>query len=131
MPSHAEMTRAVEEYVAAFGAGNAARIAALFAENAVVEDPVGSEPKRGMAAIAAFYEMSVATGAKLELEGPVRTAADSALFAFSVHLEMQGKPMRIDVIDRFGFDADGKVSSMQAWFGPENMHMLNGSQDHA
>ena len=29
--------------------------------------------------------------------------------------------MHIDVIDVFKFNADGKVSSMRAFWGPENM----------
>lgn len=121
MPSHQEMVDVVDAYVSAFDRGDADAVAELFAADAVVEDPVGTPPHVGREAILGFYAASMQTGAKLKLEGPVRTTADSAAFAFSVHLDHQGAAMRIDVIDIFRFGADGKVVSMQAYFGPANM----------
>lgn len=120
-PDPAAMEAAVHEYVAAFAAGAPERVAALFAEGAVVEDPVGSPPKVGHDAILEFYTASMQTGAKLRLEGPIRTCADHAAFAFSVLLNLGGKDMRVDVIDTFRFNAEGKVTEMRAYFGPSNM----------
>ena len=97
-------------------------MAELFADDAAVGDPVGSPPHQGREAIRAFYAASMQTGAKLKREGLVRTTADAAAFAFSVHLTLENGPMRIDVIDIFRFDAAGKVAAMQAYFGPANMH---------
>ncbi|TCJ37051.1 steroid Delta-isomerase [Parafrankia sp. BMG5.11] len=117
-----QMEAAVHEYVAAFEAGDADRIGALYAEHATVEDPVGSPLKNGRTEILEFYRSSVATGAKLKLEGPVRVVADYAVFPFSVNLHWEGSDKRIDVIDTFRFDADGKVTEMRAFWGPANMH---------
>lgn len=122
MPSAEAMIAAVETYVAAFARGDAAMAADLFADDARVEDPVGSPPKVGKAAIADFYRLSMATGAKLVLDGPVRTAADHAAFAFHVDLDWQGQRQRIDVIDIFRFDDDGRIAEMRAFFGSHNMH---------
>ena len=116
MPDPAKMAAAVHEYVAAFAAHSADRVVALYAEDAVVEE--------GLAAIRAFYEGSIDTGATLELTGPVRVAHDIAAFAFSVHLEWQGAKQRIDVIDTFRFNDDNKVVEMRAYWGPTNMHAL-------
>ncbi|WP_062343304.1 steroid Delta-isomerase [Novosphingobium sp. CCH12-A3] len=116
------MEAAVHEYVAAFDAGAPERVAALFAEDATVEDPVGTEPKVGQAAILEFYTASMQTGAKLRLEGLVRVCGPYAAFAFSVLLNLGGKDMRVDVIDTFKFNDDGKVVEMRAYFGPTNMH---------
>jgi steroid Delta-isomerase len=121
-PDPAAMEAAVHEYVAAFDAGAPERVAALFAEGASVEDPVGSPPHIGHDAILAFYTASMQTGAKLKLDGPVRIAGDHAAFAFSVLLHFNEKDMRVDVIDTFRFNADGKVTEMRAYFGPSNMH---------
>ena len=125
MPSHEEKVRVVEAYVDAFAKGDPEAVVALFAEDATVEDPVGSPPHRGRDAIRAFYTASMATGAKLKLEGPVRTAADYAAFAFSVTLNYGGEK-RVDVIDTFRFGAEGKVIEMRAYFGPANMHGFEG-----
>lgn len=122
MPDPVKMEAAVHEYVAAFEAGDASRIAALYAADATVEDPVGSPLKHGRDEIATFYASSVATGAKLKLEGPVRIVADYAVFPFSVNLRWEGSDKRIDVIDTFRFDDEGKVIEMRAFWGPANMH---------
>lgn len=121
MNDPAKMEAAVHAYVAGFEAGNAADVAALYAEDATVEDPIGSPVHKGRDAIRAFYAQSMKTGAKLTLEGPVRIAGDYAVFPFSVHLEFGGTKVRIDVIDTFKFDADGKITEMRAFWGPTNM----------
>ena len=120
MPSHEQMAQAVESYVAAFGRGDAAAVRDLFAPDGTVEDPVGTPPQVGHEAILAFFTNSMQTGAKLKLNGPVRTAGNTAAFAFSVGFAQPG--MRVDVIDLFTFDEAGKVTTMKAYFGPANMH---------
>ena len=121
MPTPEAMTAVVHAYVEAFARGDAAMVAALFADDASVEDPVGTPPRRGKAAIAEFYRASMATGAKLTLDSPVRAAADHAAFAFHVDLDWDGVRQRIDVIDLFRFDAVGKITEKRAFFGPANM----------
>jgi steroid delta-isomerase len=116
------MEAAVHEYVAAFDAGAPDRVAALFAPDATVEDPIGTPPHVGHDAILGFYTASMQTGAKLRLEGPVRIAGDYAAFAFSVLLHLDGKDMRVDVIDTFRFNDASQVIEMKAYFGPSNMH---------
>jgi steroid delta-isomerase len=121
MPTPEQMTAAVHAYVAAFDAGDPEMAVAIFAEDAVVEDPVGSAPRIGADAIRQFYTESMATGAKLHLDGPIRVAAAHAAFAMQVRLHWDGTDMAIDVIDTFAFNEDGKVTEMKAYFGPTNM----------
>jgi steroid Delta-isomerase len=121
MPTPDQMIAAVHGYVEAFAKGDAEAAVALFAPNATVEDPIGTPLKVGHEAIREFYVGSMATGAKLKLDGPVRVAQDYAAFAFQVVLTMDCKALTIDVIDTFKFDADGKVVEMRAYFGPSNM----------
>ena len=118
----AHMVATVEAYVAAFEKGSADAVAELYAENATVEDPIGSPIHRGREAVRAFYAESMKTGAKLKLEGPVRVVGDYAVFPFSVNLHYEGSDKRIDVIDTFKFDDQGKVVEMRAFWGPTNMH---------
>jgi len=110
--------RAIHAYMAAFAAGDAAGAAALFAPEATLEDPVGSDVLRGAAAIAAFYQRAMQMGARLTLTGPIRLAADAAAFSFTVSVPVAN--MEIDVIDVFRFDAQGRVVSMQAFWGETN-----------
>mgnify|MGYP001765955630 FL=1 len=126
MPNPERMEAAVHAYVEAFAKRDPDAVAALFAAEATVEDPIGTPPHVGHAAIRAFYAASMGTGAKLELQGPVRIAGPYAAFAFSVLLHFEGKDQRVDVIDTFRFDDDDKVVEMKAYFGPTNMHGFAG-----
>lgn len=122
MPTPEQMEAAVHAYVEAFAKGDPDLAVAIFAKDGVVEDPIGTPPRIGHAAIREFYVASMATGAKLMLDGPVRVAAGHAAFAFHVPLHFDGKDMEIHVIDTFAFDTDGKVKEMKAYFGPGNMN---------
>ena len=122
MPDPVRMEAAVNAYVAAFEAGSADQVAALYAQDATVEDPIGSPIHHGREAIRAFYAESMKTGAKLKLEGPVRVTGDYAVFPFSVNLNYDGGAKRIDVIDTFRFNEANEVVEMRAYWGPTNMH---------
>ncbi len=121
MPTEEAMIRAVHDYVAAFDKSDPELVVALFAENGTVEDPVGAPIIKGSAAIRDFYAQAMARGAKLRLEGPVRTIANHAAFAFSAFFDQAGEK-RIEIIDTFRFDDQGKVAEMRAFWGPGNMH---------
>lgn len=120
MPSPDQMSAAVHGYVEAFAKGDAEAAVALFAKDAIVEDPVGTPPKVGEQAIREFYTYSMGSGAKLHLQGPIRLGEDYAAFAFQVRLKMGDADATVDVIDVFRFDPAGKVKLMQAYFGPSN-----------
>ncbi len=102
----------VEKYVQAFAESNLDIIREIFAEDAVVHDPVGSDPYVGMEAIIGFYEQSVPGPTTLELTGNPRCAGDSVAFPFNA---VVGE-MRIEIIDVFEFNADGKVQTMRAYW---------------
>lgn len=121
MPDPAKMEEAVQAYISRFNSGSADDVAALYAQDASVEDPIGSDKHVGRDAIRAFYAASIATGAKLALAGPVRVAADHAAFAFNVTLNFDGAEKQIDVIDTFRFNDAGEVAEMRAFWGPTNM----------
>ena len=108
---------AVHKYVEAFDKADLDIIREIYADDATVEDPVGTEAHVGLEAVCAFYEGALASGAKLALTGTPRCAGNTVAFPFQV--QMPG--MTIDVIDVFEFDENGKVNSMKAYWGPENL----------
>lgn len=111
----------VHAYVRALNAQDLEAIVALYADDATVEDPVGSAPVRGREAIRAFYARSVALPLQVRLEGPVRVAGRECAFAFSVGLVHEGRRMTFRPIDTFRFDAAGRIVEMRAYFGPGNV----------
>ncbi len=112
-----DMARVVDKYVEAFANTDMDIIRAMYASNARVEDPVGTPAHEGLEAICAFYEGAMKSGAKLALTGTPRCAGNSVAFPFQV--TMPG--MVVDVIDVFEFDGNGKVASMKAYWGPQNI----------
>ena len=113
----ADKIAVVEKYMQAFANNDMNLIREIYAENATVEDPVGSEVRHGMAAIVEFYEQGFSAGATLELTGPARCAGNAVAFPFCVRVGA----MKVHVIDVFEFNSAGKVASMRAYWGPENI----------
>jgi steroid Delta-isomerase len=123
MVSEAKMKQGMQAYIDTFNRSDATGIAGLYADDATVEDPVGTPLKKGKAEILAFYEYAVKTGAKLKLAAPIRGShGNSAAMAFDVELNMpeQGR-MVIQVIDVMTFNDEGKFTSMRAFWGPGDM----------
>ena len=115
------MSAIVHELIDALAAGDAARIVALYADDATVEDPVGTEPVRGRAAIAEFYARAVALGVRIELVTPVRASHGlAAAMAFDVVVDRLESEMRIAVIEVLEFDRRLKITSMRAYWGPDD-----------
>lgn len=128
MISEQTMRQAMQAYIDHFNRSDAAAIADLYADDATVEDPVGSPVKHGKAVIADFYQYAVSTGAKLSLAAPIRAShGNSAAMAFDVTLNMpQGRAI-IRVIDVMTFNDAGKFTSMRAYWGKEDMVVLSPS----
>ncbi len=107
---------AVHRYVEAFDKQDIGIIRDMYAEDATVEDPVGTPIHDGIEAICAFYEGALASGARLELTGTPRCTGNAVAFPFKA--VMPG--MQVEIIDVFEFNDAGKVACMRAYWGPEN-----------
>ena len=118
-----KMIAAVEGYIEHFNAQDYNAIAGLYAENATVEDPVGTALKKGREEIRAFYENAVSGGTKLALTAPIRVAEREAAFAFQAIVKTEQGNMTIDIIDTFAFNDAGEVTQMRAFWGQRNMTM--------
>lgn len=112
----ADKITVVNKYVEAFDRQDINIIKEIYAADARVEDPVGTDPHQGIDAICAFYQGAFDMGAKLSLDGSPRCAGNSVAFAFSVKVG----DMSIEPIDVFEFNEQGKIVSMKAYWGPEN-----------
>ncbi len=122
MASEQKMKEGLQAYIDTFNRADADGIAALYADDATVEDPVGSPVKHGKKAITEFYRMAVQTGAKLKLAAPIRGShGNAAAMAFDVELNMPAGRMVIRVIDVMTFNDEGKFTSMRAYWGPGDM----------
>lgn len=121
----ASMTR----YVELVDAGDIEAILALYAEDAVVEDPVGKPPIVGMDNISRFYREGLGnSGARAVLCGPVRATLNGCgAVAFRVDLDWGGQQCSIQVIDVMEFDGAGKICSMKAYWSEVNLQQRGGA----
>lgn len=124
MPNPAEMKTALQAYIEAFNSVNVSAVVALYADDATVEDPVGTPVKRGRDEITAFYRDAIATGAQLELLAPiVGSHGNSAAMAFRAVVGA----LTIHIVDVMTFNSAGKFATMQAFWGPDDMRRVSGS----
>ena len=107
----------VHKYVEAFDKQDLDIIREIYSNDARVEDPVGTDVHEGIEAVCAFYEGALQSGAKLALSSDPCCSGNAVAFSFQV--QMPG--VIIDIIDVFEFNHEGKVNSMKAYWGPENM----------
>ena len=78
----------------------------------------------GRQAIRGFYAGVV--GAKAETEiVTLRALGHEAAFLWALTIDLgEGGGMRIEIISVMTFDDDGKITSMKAYWGPENITQL-------
>lgn len=118
--SREQIRQVVDRYVELVGSGTADEIVALYAEGAVVEDPVGSEPRVGHAAIRELYTTLEGLDQRTRLLA-VRIAGGEAAFHFEVATLADGVTYTLAPVDVMVFDDDGRITSMRAYWGEEDM----------
>lgn len=114
----AEIRAVVEQYVALVGKGATDDIVALYAEDAVVEDPVGTAPHRGHEAIRQFYAAIEGLEKRTELI-TARISGNSAAFHFTVVTTVGDNQVELSPIDVMTFE-DGKITDMKAYWSQED-----------
>jgi steroid delta-isomerase len=111
----------VERYLHTVTNGTADDVAALFAEDATLEDPVGGgEVHIGRQAIAGFYKNTGGVEIETELL-TFRSGGHEAAFVFAI---IVGGAMRIEPIEIMTFTGDGQIASMKAYWGPDDITQL-------
>ncbi|CDQ40564.1 MULTISPECIES: steroid Delta-isomerase [Virgibacillus] len=125
MLTEAEMKANMQRYLDGFNKNDPEKVISLFAADAQVEDPVGSEKLIGKGSLADFFRQSVASVKQLKLEAPIRGShGNSAAMAFSIHVEKEGIKTIIHCIDVMTFNDAGKIIDMKAYWGPEDAQQL-------
>ena len=122
MSKQEQMAAAPAAYLKALDNQDLDAVMALYADDAVVEDPVGSEPHVGIEAVRAFYASVVEFKLESKLTGQLRIAGDEVAFPFQVKNDSFG--LRMNIIDVFKFNDEGKVCSMRAFWGESNSETL-------
>ena len=125
MPSADANTEAnaktVNRYLELLAKGQADAIADLYATDATVEDPVGGEVHIGRQAIHGFYSNVPGTNNETEVV-TLRALGNEVAFFWRLIVDLgEGGKMTIEIISVMTFDDDGRIASMKAYWGPDNI----------
>ncbi|NNH74311.1 SnoaL-like domain-containing protein [Nocardia uniformis] len=113
----------VEQYVKLVATGPTDDIVALYADNATVEDPIGSEVRTGHAAIRELYAALENVAERNTELHTVKVAGKHAAVSFTLVTEFGDQRMTLSPIDIMEFDDAGKIVAMKAYWGPDDLVM--------
>lgn len=120
MPSPEAITQTVKSYLDFLASGDADDIVTLYAADATIEDPVGSDLLRGRDAVHQFY--AAFQDAKKETElTELRVAGTEAAFLWKLTLDAGDARTVIAPISLMTFDDDAKITSMRAFWSPSDV----------
>ncbi|AMO63043.1 ketosteroid isomerase-like protein [Mycolicibacterium phlei] len=111
--------KTVARYLELVGQGNADEVAKLYADDATVEDPVGSEVHIGRTAIRGFYQ-GLPPKADTEII-TLRALGHEVAFFWALTIDLGESKMRMEIISVMTFNSDGEIASMKAYWTPENI----------
>ncbi|SFV12500.1 nuclear transport factor 2 family protein [Pseudoduganella namucuonensis] len=122
-PSPAEIQAAVRRYAQCLTNGDLDGIVALFAPDAVFEDPIGTVPHVGSEGVRGFFQAALSqTGGRIlfEQEGAVRIRGPHAVCAFIATCDRLTPVLVTETTDIFKFDRNGRIKSLVAIWGESN-----------
>lgn len=98
---------------------------ALFADDAVVQDPVGPSPfdaegngQRGIEAITAFYDNVISASERVKFDMRQSSeCAEECAFAGTIHITLPGgKQGSVDLVNIYRVNAEGKIASLRSFW---------------
>jgi steroid delta-isomerase len=116
--SREHMEQAARTYLVSYLDADIEKRAALFAEDATFEDPVGSPPVRGLDAIIKFWETArvIRWWAAHDVRRVVVTGNEVMLHFVSTMKVPGLETSRMEVYEIQAFNAAGKICSVKAYF---------------
>ena len=107
----------ISEYLARFTANDREGWLALWADDATMEDPVGSPVRAGKDAIGEFFDQGHAAADAVELRpaGTPIVIGDQAAFHFEVRPTLGGAAFFLPCIDVMTFDDEARITSQRAF----------------
>jgi len=119
MADRAHIVSVCDRYVELLTAQDHEGILALFADDAWIEDPIGSEKKVGKDALREFYaglgNLGVTPVMSREGMGPVCVAGNEAAFQFRIDIDLGETQVSMVSTDAMVFDDEGRIVSMRAY----------------
>jgi steroid delta-isomerase len=117
MADDAQIRATIDKYVATFSAGDRAGWLALWADDATMEDPVGTPVRHGRDEIGGLFDSARASAdaVELRLTGVALVVAGEAAFHMEVRPTVGGQEMVMPAIDVMTFTAGGQIATQRAF----------------
>jgi steroid Delta-isomerase len=123
MPSQEAIAQTVNRYLELVATGTADDIVKLYTADATLEDPVGTDLRRGAEAVHEFYKAVEGIDKETELVH-IRVSGSEAAFFWHLTLNAGDSRSRISPISVMTFDDDAKITSMRAFWSPSDVQPL-------
>lgn len=123
MPSQEAIAQTVNRYLELVAGGKTDEILNLYAADATVEDPIGSDVRRGHDAIREFYAGFQDIKKDTELS-ELRVGGSEAAYLWHLTLHAGEGRSRISPISHMTFDEDAKITSMRAFWSASDVKAL-------
>ncbi|WP_369182048.1 type I polyketide synthase [Streptomyces sp. Y1] len=113
----------VLEYFRRVNAGDVDQVLELFAADAVIEDPVGQEPRQGAEALREYYEITLHRSRVEVAVGHPVGAQDGSSVAVPVTGRLttgedgERRRVSIDCVDVFELDEEGRIAGLRVYWG--------------
>ena len=117
----AHIAKVLQDYVDGVSGDDVENIIALFAEDAVVEDPIGTEPHVGHDALRTFYQATIDAVEKMVLEGNPRVRDNYGACAMRAYPKGMDLKLAMETLDVMEFNEQGKITRMTAYWGDSNV----------
>ena len=113
----ARIERTVTAYLASYAGNDIAGRAALFADDVVAEEPVGTPPIEGLAALKAFWQGSRDAGWSVANRlRRIVVNGDEACIVFESELSVPGQgSVSLEVFETLAFDGEGRIRRLRAY----------------
>lgn len=113
----AQIEQTVTAYLASYAVNDIAGRARLFADDAVAEEPVGTKPLAGIAALKAFWQNSLDAGWSVTNRlKRIVINGNEACIVFQSDLAVNGQgAVSLEVFETLVFDAYGRIRHLRAY----------------
>ena len=125
-----QVRQALHDYIRAWTTKDKDLLLSLFAEDAVLEDPVGTPPFRGHAGIGKFWDFALSDSARQitpRLE-EIRACSNQGILRFTMEVRLpdEGKGLDLSIIEHAEFNDAGKLKHLRAFWDESSVGRPDG-----
>jgi steroid delta-isomerase len=123
MPSADDYAATVNRYLELVAKSDTDAIVELYGQDATIEDPVGTDVRRGRDQVREFYAAIETLEKQTELV-TVKVAGNQAAFLWRLTTNAGDNRVCVEPISVMTFDDDAKITSMRAFWSPADVSIL-------